>query len=121
MKAYSKTIFRMVSHNKGRFLANFFICLISVFVSSGLAGCPDSFEESYVLGYDDNPPDLIVKSTGESGLTEENLAALKGIEGYQGSFSFFSYDFSPNDDETYYRVYLVDFADMGMAKPLAED
>lgn len=121
MKAYSKTIFRMVSHNKGRFLANFFICLISVFVSSGLAGCPDSFEESYVLGYDDNPPDLIVKSTGESGLTEENLAALKGIEGYQDSFSFFSYDFSPNDDETYYRVYLVDFADMGMAKPLAED
>lgn len=120
MKAYSKTLFRMVSHNKGRFLANFFICLISVFVSSGLAACPDSFEQSYVLGYDDNPPDLIVKSTEETGFSDEDIQALQGISGYQDSFSFFSYDFSPNDDGDYYRVYLVDMTTMEMAKPAAD-
>ena len=120
MKAYSKTLFRMVSHNKGRFLANFFICLISVFVSSGLAACPDSFEQSFVLGYDDNPPDLIVKSTSESGFSDEDIQALQGISDYEDSFSFFSYDFSPNDDDHYYRVYLVDMESMDMAKPEAE-
>ena len=118
MKPYSKTLWRTIGHNKGRFLANFFICLLSVFVSSGLAACPDSFQESFSNGYVGNPPDIIVKGASEDGLSQDQIDS---ISSFGETFAFSSFDFTPDDGESYYRVYLVDLEAMGMAKPVISE
>ena len=118
MKPYSKTIWRTIGHNKGRFLANFFICLLSVFVSSGLAACPDSFQESFSNGYVGNPPDIIVKGTNEDGLSQDQIDS---ISSFGEVFAFSSFDFTPDEGESYYRVYLVDLETMDMAKPVISE
>lgn len=115
MTAFWKTVWRTIWSNKGRFLANFVICLLSVALSSGLAALPDSFEQSFVSAYTNNPPDLIVKSTSSEGLSEEQIQAVGGLDGVDETFPFMSFDFQSG--ESYYRLYIVSFSDMDIGYP----
>lgn len=115
MTAFWKTVWRTIWSNKGRFLANFVICLLSVALSSGLAALPDSFEQSFVSAYTNNPPDLIVKSTSSEGLSEEQIQAVGGLDGVDETFPFMSFDFLSG--ESYYRLYIVSFSNMDIGYP----
>lgn len=119
MSAFWKTVWRTIWSNKGRFLANFVICLLSVALSSGLAALPDSFEQSFVSAYTNNPPDLIVKSTSEKGLSDEQIQAVEGIDGAADAFPFMSFDFLSG--ESYYRLYIVSFSKMDIGYPEVTD
>lgn len=74
MKTFRKTIWRMLLKNKGRFIANVLIVMISLAITAGLAALPDVFAESFLLNYSlGNTPDIVLKNTTESGFQDDDL------------------------------------------------
>lgn len=114
MKAFTKTVFRMFFANKGRFLANFLIVLLSVAITSGLGALTGSYAKSFATTYE-KAPDLIIKSKDENGFKEEDLDEMKNLTNAKSSSGFFSLDYEDGDD--IYRFYVYDFDSLSVGKP----
>ena len=106
MSSFSKTIFRMFLSNKGRFIANFLIVLLSVAITSGLGSLPKAYEDSFSSNYE-NVPDLIIKTKKEEGFSDFSY-----IEKDEEVDKYESLVVMDLGDETLYRIYIRDFQNM---------
>lgn len=107
MKSFSKTIFRMFKSNKGRFIANFLIVLLSIALSSGLACLPTMYTDSYLQNYEEkNTPDIILKSKSNVGFTIDDINKVKENEGISTTLLT---TLDIEQDSNIYRLYFVDF------------
>lgn len=107
MKSFSKTIFRMFKSNKGRFIANFLIVLLSIALSSGLACLPTMYTDSYLQNYEEkNTPDIILKSKSNVGFTIDDINKVKENEDISTTL-LTTLDIEQGSN--IYRLYFVDF------------
>lgn len=112
VKAYTKTVFRTFFSNKGRFLANFFVVLISLAITAGLGAIPASFKTSFLANYEKgNVPDVIAKYKQEAIIEPPSFPE----EGTEKIEHFTSID-SKNGNE-YSRIYWLDFKNSDLMKP----
>lgn len=82
MRTYLKTLIRMFQKHLMRFLSIIFIVVVSVGLISGVGSSGEVIERSLVESYrDQNISDLIVKSTAQTGFTEEQIAAVRARYG----------------------------------------
>ena len=78
MRTYLKTLIRMFQKHLMRFLSIIFIVVVSVGLISGVGSSGEVIERSLAEAYrDQNISDLIVKSTAQTGFTEEQIAAVR--------------------------------------------
>ena len=78
MKTYLKTLARMFQKHIMRFLSIIFIVVVSVGLISGVGSSGEVIRRSLAESYrDQNMSDLIVKSTGESGFSDEQLSLVR--------------------------------------------
>lgn len=108
MKAFTKTLIRTFLSNKGRFLSNALISLISLAISGGLAVMPDLYEASYIdTNYKDKSlPDIILKNKTEDGFSDEDLENIKKDSDVLGVEALTSMDYK--SDSSIYRIYIQD-------------
>ena len=111
MSSFSKTVTRTFLSNKGRFMANFIICLLSVAISSGLGALTPSFGSAFKDNYSETTPDLTIKCKNESGFSDDDVEKIKSLDEVNEVNVFTSYD-SKNNDE-YYRCYFLSFDSEG--------
>ncbi len=82
MRTYLKTLIRMFQKHLMRFLSIIFIVVVSVGLISGVGSSGEVIECSLAEAYrDQNISDLIVKSTAQTGFTEEQIAAVRARYG----------------------------------------
>ena len=82
MRTYLKTLIRMFQKHLMRFLSIIFIVVVSVGLISGVGSSGEVIERSLAEAYSDqNISDLIVKSTAQTGFTEEQIAAVRARYG----------------------------------------
>ena len=82
MRTYLKTLIRMFQKHLMRFLSIIFIVVVSVGLISGVGSSGEVIERSLAESYrDQNISDLIVKSTAQTGFTEEQIAAVRARYG----------------------------------------
>ena len=82
MRTYFKTLIRMFQKHLMRFLSIIFIVVVSVGLISGVGSSGEVIERSLAEAYrDQNISDLIVKSTAQTGFTEEQIAAVRARYG----------------------------------------
>ena len=110
MKAFSKTLWRMFKENKGRFIGNSLIVLISVALSAGLASAPKLYEESFIRNNyaNQNIPDLILKSKTEDGFSKEDVDEIKKEDNVLDVLPLFQMDYL--SEASYYRISLQDLS-----------
>ena len=109
MKAFRKSVRRSFLANKGRFLGNFFVTLISLAITAGLGILPEVTKASYLTNFDISlVPDLIVKSKAKTGFSQEELDKIATIPGIEHNESFLTMDIP--EGEEYYRFYLRDYS-----------
>lgn len=107
MKSFSKTIFRMFKSNKGRFIANFLIVLLSIALSSGLACLPTMYTDSYLQNYEEkNTPDIILKSKSSVGFTIDDMNKVNEDESISTTLLT---TLDIQQDGNIYRLYFIDF------------
>lgn len=82
MRTYLKTLIRMFQKHLMRFLSIIFIVVVSVGLISGVGSSGEVIERSLAESYrDQNISDLIVKSTAQTGFTEEQIASVRARYG----------------------------------------
>lgn len=82
MRTYLKTLIRMFQKHLMRFLSIIFIVVVSVGLISGVGSSGEVIERSLAEAYrDQNISDLIVKSTAQTGFTEEQIAVVRARYG----------------------------------------
>lgn len=82
MRTYLKTLIRMFQKHLMRFLSIIFIVVVSVGLISGVGSSGEVIERSLAEAYrDQNISDLIVKSTAQTGFTEEQIATVRARYG----------------------------------------
>lgn len=93
MRAYSKTLFRMLKENIARLLAVTAIITIGISFITGLGAVPPTLKASVNSYYTEHSvPDIIIKSVSEYGFSETQKNILTGQEFIEGSVAFTSYD-----------------------------
>lgn len=107
MSSFGKTVVRTFFSNKGRFLANFIICFLSVGISSGLACLPKFFGDAYKDNFSSNTVDVTLKSKSNEGFSSNDIEKIKSYEQVKEINPFFSYDAKQGDE--YYRLYFLSF------------
>ena len=96
MSAYSKTIFRTMKNQLGRFLAMMLIVLIGIAFSTGLGATPTNMEDSVRKYYTlNNVPDIVIKAP--LGFSAEQLDFLEADVSVKKIETFFAMD-DPTDD-----------------------
>ncbi len=106
MKAFTKTVFRTFFSNKGRFLANFLVVLLSLSITAGLGALPSAYKTSFLKNYEGkNVPDITMKFLKEVDLS--GFSSFDRIDGIKSAETFSSIDVKRND--AYSRVYWLDF------------
>lgn len=106
MRAFTKTVFRTFFSNKGRFLANFLVVLLSLSITAGLGALPSAYKTSFLKNYEGkNVPDITMKFLKEIDLS--GFSSFDQIEGIKSAETFSSIDVKQND--AYSRVYWLDF------------
>ena len=116
MKAFGKTVGRMFTRNKGRFLANFITVLLSIMVTSGLGSLPETLGSSFVENYTAAPVhDLDVKAKTKTGFSLEDINTISTAEGVESYVPFLNFDLKEGNE--YYRFYVFDFATLPLSKP----
>jgi len=110
MKAFTKTLWRMFKENKGRFIGNSLIVLISLALSAGLASAPKLYEESFIRNNyaNQNVPDLILKSKTEDGFSKEDADEIKKEDNVFDVLRLFHMDYL--SEASYYRISLQDLS-----------
>ena len=82
MRTYLKTLIRMFQKHLMRFLSIIFIVVVSVGLISGVGSSGEVIKRSLAEAYrDQNISDLIVKSTAQTGFTEEQIASVRARYG----------------------------------------
>ena len=95
MKTYLKTLARMFQKHIMRFLSIIFIVVVSVGLISGVGSSGEVIGRSLAESYrEKNVSDLIVKSTGEGGFSDEQLASVRSRYGEENVNSGNSLDVS---------------------------
>lgn len=106
MRAINKNIFREISKSKGRFLSIFLICAIGVGFFGGVRETGNDMKTSADILYDKQELfDLRVLST--FGLTDDDAASIREIDGVSGVFTSKYTDLALHFDNQEYltRVY----------------
>ncbi len=107
VKTFAKTIYRMFLSNKGRFIANVLIVLISIAISAGLANLPSMYQESFSRNYSSGKAaDIILKNKTEEGFAEDDLDKVKSSDGVVDAYSFTCIDVA--SENGIYRIYVMD-------------
>ena len=119
MKTFTKTVWRMLKANLGRFFANLLICFFSIAISSGLNAMLFDYQNSFVKNYSSqNASDLILKDKTANNLFlkdqdgikgSDAIAKIKEDEDILSVDTYMSYDY-PAEDEKYYRFTLEDLS-----------
>lgn len=109
MKAFSKTVIRTFLNNKGRFLSNALISMISLAISGGLAVIPDLYEQAYInTNYQEkNVPDIILKNKTSDGFSDQDIEKIKNNEEVEMYLPKISMDYINGD--SIYRINVQDF------------
>lgn len=116
--SFGKSIVRTYLVNKGRFLANFLTVLLSVAITAGLSALPEGFSASFLKNYENAiTPDIILKSKMKTGFGNEDIEIIKSNEKIELLQEFFVID-AKEEDGTYNRFYVYDFASASIAKPV---
>ncbi len=110
MKAFSKTIWRTLAKNKGRFAGNTLIVMISIALSAGLASMPDLYEKSYIdNNYEgNNVPDIILKNKTEDGFSYDDVEKIKEDGDIANILPLLNVDYE--SDDSIYRIYVQDLS-----------
>lgn len=115
MKTYLKTLKRMFKKKITRMLSILFILLISVSFVSGVGSSPTKINDSVYEYYkEQNVSDLIVKSTRETGFTNEEISIIEDLYGNENIMLGTSYDLE-NDNEIN-RYYYFNLDDINVNK-----
>lgn len=116
MKAFSKSVVRMFTRNKGRFLANFATVLLSIMITAGLGALPETLSASFVENYTAAPVhDLDVKAKTKTGFSLDDINVIATTEGVESYAPFLNFDFKEGNE--YYRFYVFDFATLPLSRP----
>lgn len=117
VKSFSKTVIRCLLGNKGRFMANFLIALISVCLTAGLGSMLPVFEDSYLQNYSgENVPDLIIKNKNDSGFADDDIEKVETLFTDAECEGLMSLDLEQEEGE-YDRFYAFSFEDSVLAMP----
>ncbi len=110
MKAFAKTVWRSFMQNKGRFIGNSLIVLISLSLSSGLASMPSLYQDAYIEeNYSSsNVPDIILKNKTEDGFSTDDINKIKEDEDVKYLLPSMNLDYESGDN--IYRIYLHDLS-----------
>ena len=111
MKTYLKTLARMFQKHIMRFLSIIFIVVVSVGLISGVGSSGEVIRRSLAESYRDrNMSDLIVKSTGESGFSDEQLSLVRARYGEENVNSGNSLDVEAevNGQKTAVRLFFLE-------------
>ena len=110
MKTYFKTLLRMFKKHIMRFLSLVFMVVISVGFISGIGSSQDKINSSMTEYYKDrNVSDFIVRSTSESGFTQDTVENLKNRLGTENEYNVvFQLDVQTGDKRAI-RLYFLDF------------
>lgn len=115
MKTFTKTFFRMLRVNKGRFIANVLMILLSITISAGLLSLTGTVRKS--LGHKMNDliiSDIIIKTNNPLGFTDEEINEVKEMDYVLDVCPLFTYDILEND--IIYRKYNLDFSNNSVNK-----
>ena len=112
---FTKTFWRTLFTQKGRYLGSVFITLLSLFLTAGLGSLGPSLGNSFLSNYNEPVPDLIVKSKAATGFTADQIQSITSVNGAVSSDSLMSIDSQEGDE--YYRFYFVNIQQMNSAKP----
>ncbi len=113
---YLKNVFRTLFSNKGRFLGNFAVSLLSVLITSGLGVLPNAFKESYLKNYEvQKVPDIILTSKAKTGFTQEQIDKILTYPELESAETLLSMD--TELEGKYYRFYIRDFQNGKMDIP----
>lgn len=97
----------MFLSNKGRFIANVLIVLISIAISAGLANLPSMYQESFSRNYSSGKAaDIILKNKTEEGFSEDDLDKVKSSDDVVDAYSFTCIDVA--SENGIYRIYVMD-------------
>ena len=110
MKTFNKTVWRSFFQNKGRFIGNSLIVMISLALSSGLASMPSLYQEAYIEEnyVSKNVPDIILKNKTEDGFSEEDIEKIKKEEDVKFTLQSMNVDYENGD--SIYRIYVHDIS-----------
>ncbi len=110
MKAFNKTVWRSFFQNKGRFIGNSLIVLISLALSAGLATMPLLYQDAYIENNysEKNVPDIILKNKTENGFSDDDIEKIKEDEGVKYLLPSMNMDYETDDN--IYRIYVQDLS-----------
>ena len=109
MKTFIKTFIRMLKANKGRFIANMLMVLLSLTISAGLLSLTGTVRESLGSKMDKEAiADIIIKSPNIEGFKDEEITKINSLDYVLDIYPLFTYDINEND--TIYRKYSLDFS-----------
>ncbi|MBQ3252998.1 MAG: hypothetical protein IJA65_00440, partial [Acholeplasmatales bacterium] len=109
MKTFIKTFIRMLKANKGRFIANMLMVLLSLTISAGLLSLTGTVRESLGSKMDKEAiADIIIKSPNIEGFKDEEISKINSLDYVLDIYPLFTYDINEND--TIYRKYSLDFS-----------
>ncbi len=110
MKAFNKTVWRSFFQNKGRFIGNSLIVLISIALSAGLATMPSLYQDAYIENNysEKNVPDIILKNKTENGFSDDDIEKIKEDEDVKYLLPSMNMDYETDDN--IYRIYVQDLS-----------
>lgn len=110
MKAFNKTVWRSFFQNKGRFIGNSLIVLISLALSAGLATMPSLYQDAYIENNysEKNVPDIILKNKTENGFSDDDIEKIKEDEDVKYLLPSMNMDYETDDN--IYRIYVQDLS-----------
>ena len=115
MKAYTKTIYRSIKSNLGRIISIVFIILIGITCYSGLGTLTTEVKSSFNNYYNESfLSDLNVKTTSETGFSEEEILKFENDETIDEVDAFTSLEFDNYEDNT--RLYIFNKDDHDLNK-----
>jgi len=119
VRSYTKSIFRTLFSNKGRFLANFIIVFISICITSGLGSMLEVYKESYLKNFDESTPDLIIKLADSNFDLDEKFDEINNEARKEGGFAeeIISFDIEDSENNEISRYYFIDFENNKLAIP----
>lgn len=105
-KAFFKTVYRSLFHNKGRFLANFLVVFLSLTLTSGLGAMPSEFVKSFSKNYSEGyVQDVNIKFLKE--IDQSSLGIFMDLDELEKAEPYSSIDTEYNS--SYARLYWRDF------------
>ncbi|MDE7454090.1 MAG: ABC transporter permease [Clostridia bacterium] len=118
MKTYLKTLARMFRKHLMRFLSLVFMVLISIGFISGIGSAQDKINSSLTDYYKkQNVSDFIVRSTSESGFTQQTVENLKSCFGEKSEYDLgFQLDVHTGEKRSV-RLYFLDFENWTVNAP----